>query len=166
MPDPIQSKNVSEISGRYTITTERQTKNKKTTKTVEFYSKDGTKLKPAYYSAAEAKDLASHNGYDKYYKTDVIQKDGKIFLKVTAKTEQPYGMLAEDYLKKVNDGTIKAYNPQVFEGYNCLDEAGHQMSDLNKEMKKGDSVILPIDKVEIKGSPVGWFRRNIVSPMY
>lgn len=165
MPDPIQRKQVSEISGRYTITKTKHTNSNKTT-TVEFYAKNGTKLKPGYYSAAEAKDLASHNGYDKYYKTTVIQKNGKFYLKVTAKDEQPYGMVAEDYLKEVNDGTLKKYNPKAFEGYNCLDEAGHQMSDLNKKMQPGDSVILPLDKVEIKDSPVGWFRRNIMNGTY
>ena len=69
-------------------------------------------------------------------------------------------------MKSVNDGTIKQYNPQAFEGYNCLDDAGHQMSDLNKEMKKGDSVILPMDKIKIKSSPIGFFRRNIMNIVY
>lgn len=165
MPNPIQKTQVSEISGRYTITKTQKTKNNKTT-TIEFYSKNGTKLQPDYYSAAEAKDLASHNGYNKYYQTNVVQKDGKFYIKVTAKDDQTYGILAEDYLKKVNDGTIKKYNPKAFEGYNCLDEYGHQMSDLNKEMKAGESVILPIDAVKIKDSPVGWFRRNIMNGTY
>lgn len=165
MPDPIQKTQVSKISGRYTITKSKNTNSNKTT-TIEFYAKDGTKLKPDYYSAAEAKDLASHNGYDEYYNTKVIQKDGQYYLKVTAKTKQPYGMLAEDYLKKVNDGTIKKYNPKAFEGYNCTDGYGRQMSDLNKKMRPGDSVILPIDKVEIKDSPVGFFRRKIMNGTY
>lgn len=165
MTEPVGSKQVSKTSGRYTITSTKTDKNAKTT-TVKYYAKDGKQLIPAYYSAAEARDLANHNGYGKYYKTEVIQKDGVYYLKVTAKTNQSYGMLAEDYLQKVNDGTIKKYNPQAFEGYNCTDEAGHQMSDLNKEMKSGESVILPLDKVEIKDSTVGWFRRNIMTPMY
>lgn len=165
MTEPVGLKQVSKTSGRYTITSTKTDKNAQTT-IVKYYAKDGTQLKPEYYSAAEAKDLATHNGYDKYYKTETLQINGKWFLKVTAKTKQPYGMLSEDYLKKVNDGTIKQYNPQAFEGYNCTDEAGHQMSDLNKEMKPGESVILPLDKVEIKDSTVGWFRRNIMTPMY
>ena len=165
MTEPVGNKQVSKTTGRYTVTSTKTDNSGKTT-TVKFYAKDGTPLNPSYYTAAEAKDLANHNGYGKYYKTEVIQKDGVFYLKVTAKTKQPYGMVAEDYLKNVNDGTIKSYNPQAFEGYNCLDEAGHQMSDLNKEMKPGDSVILPLDQVEIKGSTVGWFRRNIMSPMY
>lgn len=165
MPEPVGTKQVSETTGRYTITTTKSDETGKTT-TVKFYAKDGTQLKQSYYNAAEARDLAEHNGYGKYYKTEAVQIDGVYYLKVTAKTEQPYGMLAEDYLKKVNDGTIKQYNPGAFEGYNCTDEAGHQMSDLNKEMKPGDSVILPLDKVEIKDSTVGWFRRNIMTPMY
>lgn len=165
MVEPIGQKQVSNVTGRYTVTATKVNSGNKTT-TVKYYAKNGTQIKPQYYDAAEAKDLASHNGYDKYYKTEVFQKDGNYYLKVTAKKKQSYGILAEDYLKSVNDGTIKQYNPQAFEGYNCLDDAGHQMSDLNKEMKKGDSVILPMDKIKIKSSPIGFFRRNIMNIVY
>lgn len=165
MTEPVGQKQISNVSGRYTVTSTSTNKSNKTT-TVRYYAQNGTQIKPQYYDAAEAKDLANHNGYDKYYKTEVIQKDGNFYLKVTAKKSQSYGILAEDYLKSVNDGTIKQYNPKAFEGYNCYDDAGHQMSDLNKEMQKGDSVILPIDKIEIKDSPTGFFRRNIMNIMY
>lgn len=173
MTTPVGEKQVSNVTGRYTVTTQstnRTTNSNETVQTTKistkYYAKDGTQIKPSYYNAAEARDLANHNGYGKYYNTQVIQKDGNFYLKVTAKTKQPYGMLAQDYLKTVNDGTIKQYNPGAFEGYNCVDDAGHQMSDLNKDMLPGDSVILPIDKVEIKSSTVGWFSRNIMHIMY
>ncbi len=162
MTEPVGQKVVSETTGRYTIT--KNTKAGKTTTT--YFAKNGTQLKGDYYQAAEAKDLAHQNGYDKYYKTETFQKDGKFYVKVTAKTKQSYGILAEDYLKKVNDGTIKQYNPKAFEGYDCMTDDGRQLSDLNKEMKPGDSVILPADRVEIKGSTVGWFRRNVMNVAY
>lgn len=165
MTTPIDNKQVSPITGRYTVETFRKTDNEQI-KTTTFYAKDGTRIKPDYYAAAEARDLANHNGYGKYYKTEVVNHNGTFFLKVTALTNQNYGILAEDYLKAVNDGTIKQYNPHVFEGYNETDEAGHQVSDLNKDMKKGDSVVLPMDKVEIKDSTVGWFRRNVMNIVY
>lgn len=165
MTEPVGQKHVSNLTGRYTVTTTKVNNDDKTT-VVRYYAQNGKQIKPQYYDAAEAKDLANHNGYGEYYKTEVFQKDGNYYLKVTAKKNQSYGILAEDYLKTVNDGTIKQYNPNVFKGYNCLDEAGHQMSDLNKEMKKGDSVILPLDKIKIKSSPIGFFRRNLMNIVY
>ena len=165
MTEPFGQKQVNRVTGRYTVTSTK-TNNINKTITINYYAQNGTQLKPQYFNAAEAKDLAAHNGYDKYYKTEVFQKDGNFYLKVTAKTKQTYGILAGDYLKKVNDGTIKQYNPGVFDGYHCTDDAGHPQSDLNKEMQKGDSVILPLDKVEIKDSPIGFFRRNIMDIVY
>ncbi len=164
-------KNVS-TTGRYTTTTTKTTyvnndnKTKTTTQTTRFYAKNGTQIKANYFAAAEAKDLANANGYGKYYNTEVVQKDGKFYLKVTVKTDQSIGILAEDYLGKVNDGTLKANNPKYFEGIHCEYGDGSTASDLNYEMKKGDHLLIPADKVEIKDSTVGWFRRNIMNRMY
>ncbi len=174
MPGGNEVRNVSNLTGRYSVkTTDVKVQNgdsqtKITTETIKFYAKDGTQLKAGYYNAAEAKDLAYHNGYGKWYDVKCKSNNGKFYLEITAKSEFPVGMLAEDFLIKgtVNKGTIKANNPKFFEGYNCLDDAGHQMSDLNKPIKKGEKINIPIENVEIKDSPIGWFRRKIMSPMY
>ncbi len=170
MPDETV-KNVS-VTGRYTETTTK-TKNinndnrtTTTTKTIKFYSKDGTQIKADYYDAAEAKDLANMNGYGEYYKTEVISKDGKFYVKVTAKTKQPVGFLAEDYLGKINDGTLRDANPEYFKGLRCEDGDGKRVSDLNHEMNPGEYLLIPADKVVIKDSPVGWFKRNVTHVNY
>lgn len=166
-------KNVS-VTGRYTETTTKTTNvnndNRSTTvqTTTKFFAKDGTQLKAGYYDAAEAKDLAHLNGYDDHYKTEVVKKDGKYFVKVTVKSEQSIGILAEDYMPKgrVNDGTLKANNPDYFVGIHCEYGDGKTASDLNHKMSPGDSLLIPAEAVEIKSSTVGWFRRNVMNTMY
>ena len=166
-------KNVS-VTGRYTVTTTKTTninndnRTSTTSRTTKFFAKDGTQIKADYYDAAEAKDLANMNNYGKNYNTEVVQKNGKFFIKVTVKSKQTVGILAEDYLpkKKLNDGTLKANNPDYFKGVHCEYGDGRTASDLNHNMKPGDSILIPADAVEIKSSPIGWFRRNIINTMY
>ena len=116
----------------------------------------------------EVVELAHQNGYDKKYDTEIVQKDGKTFIKVTVKKRQSIGILAEDYMPRtaLNDGTLKRNNPGYFDGIHCEDGNGRTISDLNYRMKKGDSLLIPIEKIEIKESTVGWFRRNILNICY
>ena len=162
-------RNVS-VTGRYTETTTKTVNNdnRSTTVTIKFFAKDGTQIKADYYDAAEAKDLAHMNGYDDNYKTEVVNRNGKFFVKVTVKDSQSIGILAEDYLRKglVNKGILKANNPGYFEGIHCEYGDGKTASDLNFKMKEGDSLLIPAEAVEIKDSPIGWFRRNVMNPMY
>jgi len=173
MPDDVTVRNES-VTGRYTETTTKTTRtngdnrNTKVETTVKFFAKDGTQIKAGYYDAAEAKDLAHMNGYDGNYKTEVVNKDGKFFVKVTVKDSQSIGILAEDYLREelVNKGILKANNPNYFKGIHCEYGDGKTASDLNYEMHEGDSLLIPAEAVEIKSSPIGWFRRNVMNPMY
>ena len=158
-------------TGRYQQITELKSVDPKTgsaaiKKTVVSFAADGTKIRNDYYAAAEARDLAKMNGYEKYYKTEIIQENGKFYVKVTVKKEQPVGFLAEDYLKVVNDGTLKENNPKYFEGIHEEYGNGKTASDLNHTMKPGESLRIPAEKVDIKSSTVGWFRRNIMHTMY
>lgn len=114
MPDGI--KNVSQTTGRYTVTT-TETKNGEKVQTTKFFSKDGKQIQADYYTAAEISDAANNSDYKDYYQTKVVQKDGKYFIAVTAKDEVKVGILANDFIGKVDDGTLSKYNPKYFEGY-------------------------------------------------
>ena len=172
MPNGNTVREVS-VTGRYTETTTTTTTTNNDNRTrvqkeiTKYYAKDGTQLKAGYYDAAEAKDLAHMNGYDDKYKTEVVQKNGKFFVKVTVKDSQSIGILAEDYLpkKQVNRGILKDNNPEYFEGIHC-EVDGRTVSDLNYEMKEGDSLLIPAEAVEIKDSRIGWWRRNVMNIVY
>ena len=124
--------------------------------------------KPTGLEPKEILSLASAAGYDKNYETEIITKKGKTFVKVTVKKRQTVGILWEDYMPKSthNDGTLKTNNPQYFDVIRCEDGNGRRISDLNYRMKVGDSLLIPIDKVKIKKSPVGWWRRNVMNGLY
>lgn len=163
MPDGIR--NVSQSTGRYTVTT-TETKNGEKVQTTKFFAKDGTQIKADYYTAAEIADTANNSDYKEYYDTKVIQKDGKYFISVTAKEEQKVGILAKDYIGKVDDGTLSKYNPEYFAGYDAgYTDDGKPLSNSNKEMKAGDTLLIPAEKVNLS-SPTGWFIRNVCTPVY
>lgn len=170
MPDSYVTVKSPNGTGRYQQISEQQVIGQdgktQTKKTVISFAANGTKIKNDYYAAAEAKDLAKANGYDKYYDTAVVQKDGKFYLKVTVKSKQAIGILAEDFLHVVNDGTLKANNPKYFEGIHEEYGNGKTASDLNHEMEVGDYLLIPAEKLEIKGSTVGWLRRHVINRMY
>ncbi len=165
MTEPIK-KVSSHYTGRYTITTNTTDNNAKTT-TIKFYAKDGTQLKPDYYTSAEISDAANQSDYGKYYTTRPAKlNNGKFGVAVTVKESQKVGILASDFLGVVDDGTITKYNPHYFDGYDAgYTGDGKPLSNSNKKMKKGDTIYLPADRIKLD-SPAGWFTRNIFQPVY
>lgn len=158
--------NVSPTTGRYTVKT-TETKNGNKVETTRFFAKNGTQIKGDYYQAAEISDMANHSDYSDYYKTKVVQKDGKFYVAVTAKKSQKVGILAKDFIGKVDDGTLSRYNEGYFKDYDPgYTPDGKPLSRSNKEMKAGDTLLIPADRVHLDESgPSGWFARTF-TPCY
>ena len=163
MPDGIT--NVNQATGRYTVTT-TETKNGEKVEITKFFAKDGTQIKADYYTAAEISDAANNSDYADYYQTKPVQKDGQYFVAITAKGSFKVGILAKDFIGKVDDGTLSKYNPEYFQGYDAgYTPDGKPLSDSNKEMKEGDTLLIPVDKINLT-SPTGWFFRKVITPVY
>ena len=162
---PNEIKNVSPATGRYTVTT-TETKNGAKVETTKFFAKDGTQIKAEYYTAAEISDAANNSDYADYYSTKVVQKDGKYFVAVTAKDNFKVGILANDFIGKVDDGTLSKYNPEYFKNYDPgYTDDGKPLSRSNKEMQEGDTLLIPAENINLT-SPTSWFFRKIVTPVY
>lgn len=164
MPDPVTTKTVSKTTGRYTVKT-TEIKNGKKIETTQFFAKNGTPLKADYFSAAEIVDAVNNSDYKDYYKAKAVAKDGKFYVAVTVKKSQKVGILAKDFIGKVDDGTLSQYNPEYFENYDPgYTDDGKPMSRSNKKMKSGDTLLIPAEKIQLD-SPTGWLGR-FITPVY
>ena len=93
-------------------------------------------------------------------------KDGKYFVAVTAKDNFKVGILANDFIGKVDDGTLSKYNPEYFKNYDPgYTDDGKPLSRSNKEMQEGDTLLIPAENINLT-SPTSWFFRKIVTPVY